>query len=119
MHTVTTPATTSGNPGYQLGNPITLATLSAISDSTGACLTTATATGTTPIVFGQDSVLRCSSPSPCTNTYYLDSLITSTLTVQQYAAQSTVTVTVPASSTTPLCSYESYTLELVYSYSGW
>ena len=51
--TITTPTTTSGNPGYQLGKVVTVtSTLSAIADPTGICYTTAAASGVTTLLFG-------------------------------------------------------------------
>lgn len=121
IRTITTPTTTSGNPGYHLGKAVTVtSTLSAIGDpATGTCYVTGAAAGTTTLLFGESATYRCESPTSCALAYYIDSLLTSTITIQQYASQSTTTVAVTGTSPNTNCNYEGYTLELVYSYNGW
>lgn len=89
--TVTSPTSTSGNPGYQLGKPITISpSLSSISNpSSGACYTTGSAAGSISILFGQSAAYSCLSTSACSNSYYIDSLLASTIIIQKYASQST------------------------------
>lgn len=91
---VSSPASNSGNPGYQLGKSITITpSLSAIANpTTGECY--ATATGSITAYFGQTSSYQCLSTTPCSNSYYIDSLLSSTIKIQKYASQSTETITV-------------------------
>lgn len=120
--TVSAPTSTSGNPGYKLGKAITInSALSAITDpSTGNCYAASSATGTISVLFGQANTYRCTSSSPCSNSYYIDSLLTKTITIQKYAADSTETITVGGTAAgLNGCKYESYSLEIVYSYDGW
>ena len=87
--------------------------------TTGVCYTTTGATGSTTLIFGQDAVYRCQSASPCATSYYIDALLTTTFTITQYADQSTTTITVSGTGAATNCNYESYTLEVIYSYGGW
>lgn len=57
--TITFPAGgTSGNPGYQLGKPITITTLNSITAAGSTTCATA-GTGSTSILFGQSATFRC------------------------------------------------------------
>jgi hypothetical protein len=111
--TVTSPTAYSGNPGYQLGKPVTISpSLSAIANpTTGVCYLSTSTSGSISLLFGQTSTYSCLSSSPCSNSYYIDSLLTSTITIQQYASQSTNTITVSGTGASLKgCSNEAYTL---------
>ena len=119
--TVSSPASSSGNPGYRLDKPITISpSIFALGDpTTGACYTTSTGS-TLSLLFGQSATYSCISASPCSTSYYIDSLIKSSISIQKYASQATDTITVSGTSSgTNGCSYESYNLQILYSYSGW
>ena len=119
--TVTSPASTSGNPGYKIGKPITISpSISTIANpTTGACLTTSSGS-TLSLLFGQPVTYSCTSSSPCSISYYVDSIIKSSISIQKYASQSTDTITVSGtSSTADSCNYQTYNLQILYSYSGW
>ncbi len=100
--TATTPSSNSGNPGYQLGKPLTISpVLSAVGNpTTGVCYTTAGASGSLVILFGQSASYSCTSPSPCSTSYYIDSLLTSTITIQKYASKSAAVITVSGTGAT-------------------
>ena len=122
--TITTPTPSSGNPGYLLGKAITItapATFNAIADPTTTnCYAAGAAAGTISILFGESATYRCQSPLPCTNSYYIDSLLSTTITIQQYASQSTTTITATGTTNNITdCNYATYTLEIIYSYDGW
>jgi hypothetical protein len=119
--TVSSLVSSSGNPGYRLGKPITISpSVFAIGDpTTGTCHTTSTGS-TLSLLFGQSATYSCRSTSPCTTSYYIDSLIKSSISIQKYASQSTDTITVSGTSSGKNgCTYESYNLQILYSYSGW
>ena len=88
--TLTKPVASSGNPGYIVGDQITIpSSLFIISDTTsGACLTTSSTTALS-VPFAVNNTYRCASVSPCSISYYVDSLATQSITLQQYASQST------------------------------
>ena len=117
---VSSPSANSGNPGYQLGKAITISpSLSAIANpTTGNCYSSAT--GSITAYFGQTSTYQCLSATPCSNSYYVDSLMTSTIKIQKYASQSTETITVVGTGAgLNGCNNEGYTLQILYSYDGW
>jgi len=119
--TVNSPVSSSGNPGYRLGKPITISpSIFTIGDPTTRTCYTSSTGSTLDLLFGQSATYSCVSPSPCSTSYYIDSLIQSTISIQKYAFQSTDTITViGTSSGTNGCKYESYNLQILYSYSGW
>jgi hypothetical protein len=124
--TINKPSTsTSGNPGYVLGKPVTFLNSGAnfnlfnIGDSSGNCV----ASGSTPysVNFGQNSIQTCVSASPCGSSLYIDSLIKQiSLTINQYASQSASTISVTGTSASfNSCSYQTIVLDIVYSQDGW
>jgi hypothetical protein len=104
--TTTSPASTSGNPGYRLGKPLTISpSIFAIANpTTGACLTTSSSSPLS-FLFGQPAIYSCSSSTPCSVSYYIDSIIRSSISIQKYASQSTDTITVSGISTANSCNY--------------
>ena len=119
--TLTEPTASSGNPGYIVGDPITVpSSLFITADTTsGACLTTS-ATTALSIPFAVNSTFRCTSASPCSTSYYIDTFPSLTITLQRYASQSTESVTVDVSSAgTYGCNTTVYTLNVLYTYAGW
>lgn len=44
------------------------------------------------VPFGVEKIIECLSPSPCNNTYYIDTLGNATVTFNKYASQSSETL---------------------------
>lgn len=109
----------SGNPGYLQGKAITMTGgIAGILDSTtGNCATSAANVAIT-VPFGVGKTVSCPSPSPCSSSYYIDTIGSLTLAINKYAAQSTDTVSVGGDATLG-CNAESYTMNILYSSNGW
>ena len=77
----------SGNPGYIIGKPITMANGigQILSTVNGICTTSAT--GILTIPFGTNTIYSCPSPVPCPATFYIDTLSSLSMTVNKYATQ--------------------------------
>jgi hypothetical protein len=109
----------SGNPGYLQGKAITMSggIAGIVNSATGNCATAST-NAAISIPFAVDSAFSCSSPSPCSSSYYIDTLGSLNLTISKYASQSTDTITVGGNATLG-CTAETYTLNVLYSSDGW
>lgn len=108
----------SGNPGYLQGKSITMVggIGNILNSATGNCATSAGVL--TDVPFAVDRTFSCPSPSPCSNSYYIDTLGNLSLTINKYASQSIEAIT--ASSNISLgCKAETYTLNILYSSDGW
>jgi len=91
------PTSFSGNPGYQVGKNIVLnSNLYSIENpSTGSCYTVGSTTSSTIVIpFGLNQILSCNSPSPCSSSYYIDSISQSAWAIQKYGSKSSDTITV-------------------------
>jgi len=118
-------ASKSGNPGYLLGKYVTFLNSGAsydfynIGDSSGSCLTSGSTVNS--VNFGQNLIQSCASSSPCGSSLYVDSIVKQTsLTINQYAAQSTSTISVTGTNSTfNSCSYQTIMLNILYSQEGW
>jgi hypothetical protein len=117
---ISTSTPKSGNPGYLQGKAITMSGgIANILDTlTGICSTSSSGSAIS-IPFNVKKTVSCSSPTPCTSNYYIDTLSNLSLTINKYAAQSSDVITV-INNFTPNCSTtESYTLTILYSLDGW
>lgn len=111
----------SGNPGYLQGNPITMSggIFSVTNPTDNNCVNVANSVtnGKISVPFGVNAEFQCSSPNPCSSSYYIDSISQISLTLNKYASTSD-TVTLGGTSSTN-CAIETYTVNILYSYNGW
>lgn len=113
-------AAKSGNPGYLQGKPITMSNIASIIDSTTSNCATSSSGSAISVPFNVKQTFACSSPTPCSSNYYIDTLAANnSLTINKYASQSTETITVINNAASVGCLAETYTLTIFYTVDGW